>query len=339
MKKITILMFALIAFWSCEKEEITVKEDLNSNYVESSNPLDLIVLENDRLVFESNEHFNNCLNEIAKMNDEELDLWETSLGFKSYRTYSNNIIKKEWEEFMAVSEAGGNVDELEDTELTEMPEILSALANTECEYQVGTKIFWLNKEYEYIIDNQNEELLTEIKKNKSAKSSFDGVHVHKVTKTYAKTNEALKDDKTKSDWHDSRYQYQFKFENHEYKMVFECCVWDYNGRNGYYEVRNKFEYKKGSSWKHAGQIVTRKTNITVSILDSHIVGWESDYHNRTVTSSSDLIVAGRGVQNSIGYFIDAINVSGTMYAYTNHGGSWSRTFSMTRRGELWSKEF
>lgn len=350
MKKITILMLALIAFWSCQKEELTLNENADENYVESINPLDNVVVNNERLVFEDSEHFNNCLNTISEMTKEEFDLWETNLGFKSYRTYSNNILNKEWEEFMAVSEAGGNVDELTTTELTEMPVILSALTNTKCEYQVGKKIFWLDKEYEYIIDNKNEDLLAELKINKSTKSSFEGVYVHEVTKTYAKTNEALKDDNTKSDWHDSRYQYQFVYGNHEYKIVFECCAWNYNSQ-AYWELKNKSEYKKGSSWPHAGEPVTRTTNATVSLKNYSLNGytWENYYPrpNQTITSSSDLVFHDLGFQHtnyatyppSPIFLLWGIDVQGTMSAYTNNGGKWSTTFSYSKTGNLWHKEW
>jgi hypothetical protein len=346
MKKITILMIALITLWSCEEKEITLNENADDNYIESVNPLDNIVVDNDRLVFENPEHFNNCLNTISEMTKEEFDLWETNMGFKSYRTYSNNILNKEWEEFMEVSEAGGNVDELKTTELTEMPVILSALTNTKCEYQVGKKIFWLDKEYEYIIDNQNEELLAELKINKSTKSSFEDVSVHEVTKTYAKTNEALKDDNTKSSWHDSRYQYQFVYGNHEYKIVFECCAWNYNSW-AVWELKNKFEYKKGSSWPHAGEPVTRTTNVAISLRNCGYSActWNVVLSpNQTITSQSDLVYGGNGFPYYDEYmnprrYIWGIDVQGTMSAYTNNGGKWSTTFSYSKTGNLWHKEW
>jgi len=316
MKKITILMFALIAFWSCEKKEITLNESADESYVESVNPLDYVVVNNNRLVFADSVHFINCLNAISELTKEELDLWETNLGFKSYRTYSNNILNKEWEEFMIVSEAGGNADELTTTVLTEMPVILSTLTNIDCEYQVGEKIIWLNNECEYIINSKNEDLLVKLKQDNFIKDSNEEVLIHKITKTYAKINEEHFDDNTK-DWQDARYQYQFVYGDHEYKFVFECCTWDLY-YTGVLQVRNKFEYKKGSSWPHAGELVYRYTNVNVT--------YNYQYYVPTLRASSyssqDLII-----ERTTQYPIFYIRVEGTMSAWTNNNGIWPITFS------------
>ncbi len=320
MKKITILMLSLITFWACEKEEINLNENVEENYVESANPLDYVVVSNDRLVFEDSVHFNNCLNAIAEMNDEELNAWEASLGFKSYRTYSNNILKKEWEEFMAVSESGGNTDELPTTEFTDMPKMISAISNTDCEYQIGKRLLWINKEYEYIIDNLNEELLSKVKQGESNKSSCEGLYIHKITKTILGVNKETSGSNTKN-WSDSRYQYQFNYSGHTYKFVFECIVWDYY--NYKVEIRNKFEYLKKRTlardyWARAGETVDRTIDVNVTVNYNSVVPFP--YLNEIATHD---LVHDESYMGGIYH----IKVAGTMSASTNNDNDWSTTYN------------
>lgn len=323
-------MLALITFWSCEKEEIKVNETTNENYVESVNPLDHVMISKDRLVFEDAEHFKNCLDVLSQMTDDELDRWEESMGFQSYRTYSNNIINKEWEEFMTVSEAGGNTDALPTTKITDMPKAVSALVNCTCEYQVGEKIIWINEGYEYIIDNLDEEILNKVKQDKSTKASYEGVQVNEIKRTFLTTAE--NNNSTKG-WQDARYQYQFSLSGHTYKFVFECCVWRLT-YSDIVEVRNKFEYLKKRTlardyWAHAGQSVSRYTNVTVTVGN----GYASENFNRSTYGSNDLVF-----EHVFSGNMNYIRVEGTMSASTNNGGSWPVTYSYAKYNTvLWNQ--
>ena len=85
MKKLLFILIAVLAI-SCEKENFNIEQ----NAFQLDEKL-LVAVDNNMLVFDSEDHFNQVIEILQNYNNEKLDLWESKIGFKSLRTLHANL--------------------------------------------------------------------------------------------------------------------------------------------------------------------------------------------------------------------------------------------------------
>jgi len=96
MKTITIykLIFLsfLFTFISCQKDAVVTNEQGKQDIAEKIIENLPVTVDNNTLVFTSEENFQECINMIGDYNTSQLDLFEKIIGFSSYRTQVNDTI-------------------------------------------------------------------------------------------------------------------------------------------------------------------------------------------------------------------------------------------------------
>jgi hypothetical protein len=219
-----------------------------------------VQVKNGRLVFSGMEALKNTLALLQQKNTEELNEWETTMKFSSLRkTLSSTSLN-------------------ENSFSAKLPATFTTILNSQGEYQVNDKIMWVNEDNHYIVENSDEQLLSELKKNLDG--NYKGISKTKIlysTIPLKNKERKLSFNKDISDI-DARYQHQYKRGNTEFKIVFEAykayvlypnnTVWSMVG------VRIKHEYWKKrrigrGSWNPAGEIVQKNVrNLTASVTQS-----------------------------------------------------------------------
>jgi len=203
-----------------------------------------------------------------------------------------------------------------------IPGSLRLVLNPEFEYQIGDTIIWICYDKKYLVYNENEQLLSQIKQNPNQYNDCNNNYcIEKITVTTLES-----DDRKLKDWSDAKYQYQFAQGGHWYKYVFELYKYDFGYNEHYIIPRIKFEYKNSrGNWVPAGEPVNKIMYYPTSI---YINGSLKISFERNVTSNSNL--------EHMEYFfgpIQKLQVYGQWYAkvtyfnqYFSQGGGWNVTF-------------
>jgi len=89
LKSITIVatIFTLLGLLGCKKEELILE---NSNDIKTS-----VEVSENILCFSNQKSFDSTFSLLNQMSPEELNIWETNIGFKSQQTIFNTIVKDE----------------------------------------------------------------------------------------------------------------------------------------------------------------------------------------------------------------------------------------------------
>jgi len=220
-----------------------------------------VQVKNGRLVFSSMEAFKNTLALLQQKNTEELNQWERIMNFSSLRKTLISTSPKE-NSFYA-----------------KLPATFTTILNSQGEYQVNDQIMWVNQDNHYIVENSDEQLLSQLKNNQDG--NYKGILKTKIFYSTIplqnKKQKTLSFNKDISNI-DARYQRQYKPGKTEFKIVFEAykayvvypnnTVWSVVG------VRIKHEYWKKPRigrgyWKPAGDIVQKNVrNLTASVTQT-----------------------------------------------------------------------
>lgn len=148
---------------------------------------------------------------------------------------------------------------LGDTErdLPPMTPAMRSVLNPDGSYQVGHRIYLILGNSEYIIPAHDEDAVTAL-----VRGASDAPYVAsgRVEVNRLSPRETPKADTAISNLLNAKYQYQFGAAGHLYKFVHEAYV-DAYATYLMACFRSKFEYKDGSSWKHAGEIIAKEIDL------------------------------------------------------------------------------
>lgn len=227
MKKLNFfaLLLVILILGSCESGDNIL--------IEENSVAENFQVKNKRLVFDSYEDVVKSINKLAGKSTEELDIWEESLGFTSLRRYKS--LNKE-----------------------EIPIEVSSIAmiiNKNYEYKIENDIIFIHKGIEYIIKNEDEELLALVKQEIT--SGIQPEHENlEINKIFSEPVPPSNEDFTK--YISAPYQYEFygRPNGPRLKFVNELVIWYYGGYT-MITLRAKFEWKKGRKWLPAGEIVNK----------------------------------------------------------------------------------
>ncbi len=249
---ILMLLFGALVLGSCESEDVVLIKE--SSVVENS------LIKNKRLAFDSIDDFLDLMNKLSNKNAKELSEWEKALGFISLRTYTDN-------------------------HNLEIPENVSSIAiflNKDYEYQIGNKIYYINGETEYIIDNEDEELLEIVKKE----IENGKVMVHDNLETSLITKNLVSSNNNNEKYVNAPYQREFTDHGVRFKFVDEIYMYTYASTT-VLQVRMKFEYRGSRGWHPANGEWVYKRMTNVSITGSQHYGWFS--FSKPLMSTSPVI--------------------------------------------------
>jgi hypothetical protein len=198
-------------------------------------PTEKVKLLNGRLVFSDKEGLAAVVQELKGLSSEELERWEESLGHTSLRRMRASMGEQE-KPFM--------------------PTLFAALLNSEGEYQVGSNIVLVRGDEEFIIPNQDEALLSQLKASPDRAQAV-GVIQHSIVKTLTPLPSG---NEVSALAINSRYSCEFTPTDHTYRFVASAYNWaDYY--MAYLGIYVEFQYwfsrwyKK--EWRPAGE-TTRK---------------------------------------------------------------------------------
>jgi hypothetical protein len=250
---LSILFLCLLVLGGCKNElneigkEVQISEKQSqtttSNFLTTKDEVKVV---NGRLVFANQEAYNRIATQLTNMTENEMNTWESTMGFSSLRTY--------------------NIGNIESQVLSNIPPNYQTLLNIKGEYQIGASIIWFNSDgYAYIIENADEKLLKKLQsntKNSSVRKMSFGIENISIKK---KSGGLITASATIPGGIDARYQYQYNYGGHTYKMVFEVFSyvqpalgpygWGY--ANDLYTAV-KLEYRKNNgTWATAGETSTK----------------------------------------------------------------------------------
>ncbi len=306
MKKTSIYIATLFiltfSLFSCQKEEIKVSDNQNTNQPK---------FENGRLVFKNSDSFFAFTKELNKKNDAELMQLEKNLGHHSLFT---KLQVQDSEETDESTFADFN-----------FPRSLQFVINQAGEYQVGDEIFWYNNGIKHVITQANESKLAEIKKNPKLSEKYFQVKstVQQVTPSASgRLNIGANN-------LDARHQREFwQYSCLEAagrqgwrKYVHEIVTYtEYYGGTGYFssiDLRIKLEWKGRRYWEPASE--TREIGFILNGSVTHYNGLSTNTFPISLTSSVD--------SNNQYYYIDFTSIplfrrSGDVYVNLlyNRGG-------------------
>ncbi|WP_126972922.1 hypothetical protein [Gynurincola endophyticus] len=132
---VSFVFLALLTFSACKKNEYVQEQQVSS-----------------RLVFSNVEELFQTLEQVEKLNDQQLKDWESQRQHASFRTYSHN-----WKDNYNPSK--------EEESLLALPTAYQVLLNKDGEFQVGDTIVWYNQGVKYYVGADQGDLLRKIKRN------------------------------------------------------------------------------------------------------------------------------------------------------------------------------
>ncbi|MCU0391842.1 MAG: hypothetical protein MUE81_12050 [Thermoflexibacter sp.] len=257
-----VSIFCLLAFSACKNElhDIEKEARLSENYTQIdkfdlSVTSDKVKVINGRLVFADYDVFFQTADALSSLSQEEMLAWVQKMGFPSLLFYNLN------------NSNHPNRQYLSDLEIS--PRYL-LLMNAQGEYQIGNYIHWCDTDgVFYFIPNANEKLLKQVKANPKKSNVPNKKYIKSIIEVDTPTTN--NDGFTTyavvipGNTADARYQYQYSYGGHTYKMVFEVSsytYWNYIGTNVvcsneiYSSV--KLEYRKNNgTWAMAGESATK----------------------------------------------------------------------------------
>jgi hypothetical protein len=259
-------------------------------------------VKNGRLVFSSAEAFRETLDALSKKNEKELTEWESEVGFFSLRKYLDSTNNQEQKE------AYGR-----------LPRLFTAILNSHGEYQVNNDILWVNQNDIYLIPNNDEKLLLDLKKSNFKYPNLKkGKIIEKITPI--KTQKSKEQFSNKNLTGLSSYQKQYKPREIELKIVFEAANYVVlvpapNLSYATLEVRIKHEYWKKprfgrGKWLPAGEQVNKNIkNLSASFCEPVLTQCYSfNSRNYSQHDNKDLI-AQIGLSYWIGTSSDVFRVN------------------------------
>jgi hypothetical protein len=294
------LIVSLSVFTSCKNsfEEATATK---------ANEADFTV-KNGRIVFKDWQGYENTVKILVNQQGAFLDEWEKNLNFTSYRRSGFLESKDE------IIPGYG------------FPRDLATLINAEGVYQISDSIFFYSNGYQYIIPNQNEELLLKVQRNE-ATDVFKfklGVKFEEINLNNARVD-------LPAGQLDARYQHQYypdwPYSGGEHGLVCEIAnVVAGAAINSGYQARIVARIKKmykdsRGRWQSGGEITEKRiTNLSYSFTYRNNLGYITNFSgsNINVATQTDATNLEHTINDptlSVGYQQSvSCEVSGNFYA-------------------------
>ena len=133
--------------------------------------------ERNRLVFKSQEHFDSFMQDMSEMYTlhDELDAFEVKLGFRSFRTYIDDLRSELLDspdlDSLAYIEEYNKIEALD---VVEDP-LFATMLNPDGEIQIGETLHKVGKSFVHILNITHENLLDEV--DNYSDNSFENPHV------------------------------------------------------------------------------------------------------------------------------------------------------------------
>ncbi len=232
---------------------------ITSNFLAITDEIKVV---NGRLVFANQEVFFQTADALSQLSQEEMQAWVQKMGVSSLLFYNLNNVNNPNKQYLA------------DLEIS--PRYL-LLMNLQGEYQIGNYIHWCDKDgMFYFIPNADEKLLKQVKANPKKSN----VASKKYIKSTIQVEVPNSDNGNFSTYTvvipgntaDARYQYQYNYGGHTYKMVFEVAsvAFPQMSPNGvfyanYVETNLKLHYLRNGKWADAGETAVRSFNVSYEV--------------------------------------------------------------------------
>jgi hypothetical protein len=332
---VTIAAFAIGLFimQSCGKENLktstsTADAKVNSTYQ----------VENGRLVFNTVSAVDSLASKLSKKSQDELNLWEDSIQFDSYRKYVHKIDMQNWTSYCV---NGDTVTEA--ITYKDLSPSYNCVLNQKGELQIGDSIYYFTEETVYIIPYKGESALqnTKTELSQTTKAMSSGIRSYALEFKPLKTKITnLKSDAitygqwgllnngiqyTNGEWDGSGHAFRFVVSAHT-----ETCV-----LSGHLNVvvNNYLQYfKPAKGWYLAGELCykTIHLNLGHSSISNLSLSLSDNLYDWTLTGDNGYAGAVWYNVNSTGSGIDSeysyMEVMGTIYDYTlqlGNNNSWT----------------
>ncbi|GAB3995604.1 hypothetical protein GCM10028807_36200 [Spirosoma daeguense] len=296
-----------------------------------------VSIQNGRLAFKDKASFEKVLSQIRTIStEEEAAKWESKFNYASLRKYNA---------------AHRDKPKLEEMNL---PIFNKVLLNENAEYIIGKTIVWFNDGYVHYIDNQDENLLQQIKSNPALSKNKSAVitKVIPVSEDVKSTMGTIGGTSLYA-WYQKMWSLNCS-NGLERKTVYELVSTTIQGGQGNtfdytLYIRIKLEWRGSSGWRpNAGETRQVYVNISGSVwAQCNVITPPPFSFNTWYTSNSDIHLnltgtsGARALQNN-GSTCDGLihySVNGEIYSEVHMNGTCSSTLQLTSpyhiSGTLW----
>lgn len=227
-----------------------------------------------RLVFSSLASYEEVMKEIIGMSEEEMDDWEESLGFSSYRTLRRSE---------------------QDDEV--FPVMISTLLNENKEYQIGDSLIWFDSDNNnvYVIPDSNEELLLKVQSSED-RSVFGSYRKDFITTNGQANVEGEEFSKTSTfGTRGGQSSPEFQMYNGQHTFTFR-----YDHRTifsgGFYYLQLssflRYYHKRKKAWYLAGELVPYRSIGNVRVNSPQNITVTSTFAESRFTNGSLILTYG-----------------------------------------------
>ncbi len=274
---IVVILITVLGLQNCKKENLNPNSNASINQNLSS-----IQIQNGRLVFNNSKSLDSITFKLNTKSQNYLDTWEKSINFSSYRTYVNNTVTTNWNNFLL--DGNKTTPEIKYADLSNFYRVV---LNQKGEVMAGDTIYYFtSKTNVYAIHYVGESVLQSTEKalsnhlTKSANVSVRNIALR--WDTIFKTSIALSSNSRIEEsgpsganfpGGDAFWQGEFNEGGINYKIVFQANVGSHiSSGSFFFDVQNYLTHQSGSSWPIAGQVVSKCSYLTFAIY-TQSSGW------------------------------------------------------------------
>ncbi len=197
-------------FFSCQENK--QPEPLDRSNKETSDAFQkngqTVSNQSGRLVFASQNAFQQVIQDLSQRTTGQLDTWETALGFVSVRSVNKLLVADHLQDH--------------DTKLTDdfdLPDFFASITNANGEFVIADTVVYLHGGFSYHIPLSQES-------NLKSNGVFNLVLIQNYPKREVKTEYLAKRKEVQGNY-DAKYQYEYDAEGRRWKIVYEVASFHY----------------------------------------------------------------------------------------------------------------
>jgi hypothetical protein len=328
--KAAMLIFAAnFLFNACTKQE-------NENIMSSAAPtvgINQVKVENGRVAFKNSEEFFKFTTDVTNKSEEDLNVWENQMGFKSLRNTLH-------QSYLSDKDLNNDLQKLENFNF---PRGHLSVLNEKGECLIGDTIVLYLDGFKHFIPNKDENLLDAIRNNPSV-SKIKGIAGGKVQPNAQATSSLVT---LGSNQLDARYQWQFTSQFYQgnssvgpKKFVHELVAWSETANGLFFHaklfVRTKLEYKSRNTWREAGEF----RRITYNMFATYTLnGYDIWGNPSSISGSTSLVNTGSFELRRFAYELLIIDINfgsaGPFYWSTEVSGNIAQIMDGDVQANFW----